>query len=324
MKGTYLFAITVVLLVGLQLYQPTLAQNQTAQNQTNPPEPPKNKTPSTNDTISTNDNDTISTNDIIQSLFDKSPPALFVSIIAVVVVIPVLFDMYLAYRRRPQEGTGKEGTRRPVGMAGLYRTLMSFGVILVLGTVIFYLLGLLTLNVTITDGNSTALTSLVDLLRNLGTILGTAVATIIAFYFGGRGAESAVEKAAAPKAGEKVPAEVKSTSPIEGATGVPVTSLVLVTFSEPMNKETINDATFTVKKQGETNSVTGKIDLTPDNKTATFDADPDFVTGTKYEVTIDIGAQTLTGDKLASAKRWSFTTESGTGSNDDVDDDSPS
>src|SRR6476659_10441402 len=111
MKGTYLLALTVVLLVGLQLYQPTLAQNQTAQNQTNPPEPPKNKTPSTND--------------IIQSLFDKSPPALFISIIAVVIVIPVLFDMYLAYRRRPQEGTGKEGARRPVGMAGLYRTLMS-------------------------------------------------------------------------------------------------------------------------------------------------------------------------------------------------------
>ena len=56
---------------------------------------------------------------------------------------------------------------------------------------------------------SPAFVVLVDLLRNLGIVLGTAVATIIAFYFGVRGTESAVEKAAnAVTSGMKVP-EVK-------------------------------------------------------------------------------------------------------------------
>jgi len=70
-----------------------------------------------------------------------------------------------------------------------YRSLMCFGVILLVGTVIFYLLALITLN--INNTNTSVLQSLVDLLKNLGTILGTALATIIAFYFGIRGAESA-------------------------------------------------------------------------------------------------------------------------------------
>ena len=71
---------------------------------------------------------------------------------------------------------------------------MAFGIIVLLGTVIFYLLALITLNMN--NPSTPAFESLVDLLRNLGIILGTALATIIAFYFGIRGTESAVEKAA--------------------------------------------------------------------------------------------------------------------------------
>ena len=78
-------------------------------------------------------------------------------------------------------------------MPGLYRSLMTFGIILLVGTVIFYLLALITLN--INSPNSAILQSLIDVLKNLGTILGTALATIIAFYFGMRGVESATEKA---------------------------------------------------------------------------------------------------------------------------------
>ncbi len=80
-------------------------------------------------------------------------------------------------------------------MPGLYRSLMTFGIIVLVGTVIFYLLALITLN--INNSTSPVLQSLIDILKNLGTILGTALATIIAFYFGMRGAESATEKAAA-------------------------------------------------------------------------------------------------------------------------------
>src|SRR4030095_14312631 len=96
---------------------------------------------------------------------------------------------------RPKEGTDKDNNRA-VGMPGLYRSLMTFGIILLVGTVIFYLLALITLN--INSSNTAILQSLIDILKNLGTILGTALATIIAFYFGMRGVESATEKAKTP------------------------------------------------------------------------------------------------------------------------------
>ncbi len=117
---------------------------------------------------------------------------------------------------------------------------------------LFYLLALITLN--INNSTSPVLQSLIDILKNLGAILGTALATIIAFYFGMRGAESATEKAAAAAtktSGEKVPPKVLNTLPADGATEVPVTSLVSATFSEPMSSPTINANTFTVKKADE-------------------------------------------------------------------------
>ena len=105
--------------------------------------------------------------------------------------------MWLAYHRKPtvsSNTTDKENVRA-LGMPGLYRSLMTFGVIVLVGTVIFYLLALITLN--IDNSTSPVLQSLVDILKNLSTILGTALATIVAFYFGVRGSESATEKAAA-------------------------------------------------------------------------------------------------------------------------------
>jgi hypothetical protein len=197
-------------------------------------------------------------------------------------------------------------------MPGLYRSLMTFGIIVLVGTVIFYLLALITLN--INNSTSPVLQSLIDILKNLGTILGTALATIIAFYFGMRGAESATEKAAAaatkPASGEKVPPKVINTMPADGATEVPITSLVSATFSEPMSSPTINTNTFTVKKADETTLITGIVSLSSDGKTAIFDSAQDFSPNTKYIAAIDIGAEDLAGNALVSAKQWSFTTKS--------------
>jgi hypothetical protein len=208
-------------------------------------------------------------------------------------------------------------------MPDLYRSLMTFGIIVLVGTVIFYLLALITLN--INDSTSPALQSLIDVLKSLGTILGTALATIIAFYFGTRAAESATEKAttaaaattaavtkaagaAAPS--EKEPPKVLNTIPADEATQVPVSSLVSATFSEPMSSPTINENTFIVRRadDGESTLIKGVLSLSPDNKTAIFDPEQDFSPNTKYFAEINTGAKDVTGNALASTKRWSFTT----------------
>jgi hypothetical protein len=251
---------------------------------------------------------------IISSIFESNLPALFIIVIFLIIIIPLVLDMFLAYRKKPKESTDKENNR-VVGMPGLYRSLMTFGIIVLVGTVIFYLLALITLN--INNSTSPVLQSLIDILKNLGTILGTALATIIAFYFGMRGAESATEKAAAAASaaatkqasGEKLPPQVLNTLPADGATEVPVTSLVSATFSEPMSSPTINTNTFTVKKADDTTPITGIVSLSSDGKTAIFNSTQDFSPNTKYVAAIDIGAEDLAGNVLVSAKRWSFTTK---------------
>ena len=206
-------------------------------------------------------------------------------------------------------------------MPDLYRSLMTFGIIVLVGTVIFYLLALITLN--INDSTSPALQSLIDVLKSLGTILGTALATIIAFYFGTRAAESATEKATAATtaavtkargigasvAVEKEPPIVLNTIPADGATQIPVSSLISATFSEPMSSPTINENTFTIKRaDDESTLIKGALSLSPDGKSAIFDPDQDLSPNTKYIAQINVGAKDLAGNALASVKRWSFST----------------
>jgi hypothetical protein len=261
--------------------------------------------------ITTTNATAVNTTTVINSIFDSNLPAVFIIVISLIIIIPLVLDMVLAYWKKPKGSSTDKENDRIVGMPGLYRSLMTFGIIVLVGTVIFYLLALITLN--INNSTSPVLQSLVDVLKSLGTILGTALATIIVFYFGTRGTEAAVEKAAAAmaakSAGEKAPPKVLNTIPADGATEVPVTSLISATFSEPMNSLTINENTFTVRKADVPTPIAGTISLSPDGKTAIFDPTPDLdPNNIKYTAEINEGAKDLAGNALVSAKRWSFTT----------------
>ena len=255
---------------------------------------------------------------VINSIFENNLPAIFIIVISSIIGVPLVLDIILAYRRKPTGGTDKDDNR-VVGMPDLYRSLMTFGIIVLVGTVIFYLLALITLN--INNSTSPVLQSLIDILKSLGTILGTALATIIAFYFGTRAAESATEKAAAATSAavtktaaaastfEKEPPKVLNTIPADKATQVPVSSLVSATFSEPMSSPTINENTFTIRRaDDESTLIKGALSLSPDGKTAIFDPEQDLSPNTKYVAEIGTGAKDLAGNALDSIKRWSFTT----------------
>ena len=263
---------------------------------------------------------TVNTTTVISSIFDNNLPAVFIIVIASIIGVPLVLDIILAYRRKPPTVStgGENSSNQVVGMPDLYRSLMTFGIIVIVGTVIFYLLALITLN--INDSTSPALQSLIDVLKSLGTILGTALATIIAFYFGTRAAESATEKttaavtkgavaAAGAAADEKEPPNVLNTIPADGATQVPITSLISTTFSEPMSSPTINGNTFTIRRaDDESTLIKGALSLSPDGKTAIFDPDQDLSPNTKCIAEIGTGAKDLAGNALTSTKRWSFST----------------
>jgi hypothetical protein len=251
------------------------------------------------------------------AIVDSALPYFFMIIIALVMIIPLGIDMFLAYRKKPmQSTTDRENKSGVIGMSGLYRTLMTFGVILLVGAVLFYILLLITLNVN--NFVNPALQSLIDVFKNLATILGTALATIIAFYFGMKGSEDAKEKGAAAATktttkddndNNKTPPKIIGTSPGDGENDVPIDSPVTNSFSKRMDTSTINSTTFNVKKDGTTTNIPATIHTSPDGKTAILSTRSNFDPNTKYIATIDIAVKDELGNALASPKSWSFRTK---------------
>ncbi|HXM99001.1 MAG TPA: Ig-like domain-containing protein [Candidatus Dormibacteraeota bacterium] len=98
---------------------------------------------------------------------------------------------------------------------------------------------------------------------------------------------------------------VVSTVPVNGATAVPVNTLVSATFSTAMNPATITGATFTVTGPGAT-PVAGAV--TYAGNTATFTPAAILANSTLFTATITTGAKDTTGAPLAANYVWTFTT----------------
>jgi Sec-independent protein secretion pathway component TatC len=92
--------------------------------------------------------------------------------IVLVFAVPVIIDL-----RKDRKDRSRDER------SDLYRALMTFGVIIVVGLVIIYLIGLINFNISQTNSN---VDGLIDVLKNLSTIVGTALAAIVAFYFGAK------------------------------------------------------------------------------------------------------------------------------------------
>jgi len=112
------------------------------------------------------------------------------------------------------------------------------------------------------------------------------------------------EVAAIPPAGDTTAPEVVCTNPGSNVTGWAIDKNVTATFSEEMDRRTINTSTFIVK-QG-TKPVPGKVTFA--GTTATFNPDSDLEKGTIYTGTMAAGVKDLSGNALPNSYEWSFTT----------------
>ena len=97
---------------------------------------------------------------------------------------------------------------------------------------------------------------------------------------------------------------VTSTDPANNATGVALNTLVVTTFSEPMDQTTITSLTFTLKQ--EATAVSGAITYT--GTKATFTPASNLTPNQIYTGTITTGAKNMSGNALASNHTFSFTT----------------
>ena len=246
---------------------------------------------------------------IVRSLLGENPSGTamtILGIIGLVIAIPLSIDLILAHIRR-QRDTAQGTASAPVGMPGLYRALMTFGVILIVGTLVFYAIGLVIANISMIG--QPGVQALIDVLRNLASILGTALASVIAFYFGSRASEKAAEKATSKEAlvsVGSVPPDVISMSPANGSSGVQINSPIIATFSEPIRPSTITAGSFTVKYDDST--LPGIITVSEDKRTITFTPLPSLQSNKQHTVTVTTGVMNLSGNGMKSDKIWSFHT----------------
>jgi hypothetical protein len=103
------------------------------------------------------------------------------------------------------------------------------------------------------------------------------------------------------------PPVVISTTPIDGATNIPITtSAITATFNTPMDGNTITANSFTVQDQNG-QAFSGTITFDAASNTATFTPLSPFSYGKTYTVTISSDVKDLSANAL-SAKTWTFNT----------------
>ena len=95
--------------------------------------------------------------------------------------------------------------------------------------------------------------------------------------------------------------------PSDGRTGVVATTQVLANFSKPMDKPA-TQAAFSLKRTSNGVAVSGTMDWAGD--ALVFEPASPFADLTQYTATISTAAKDSSGNNLAAAKIWKFTTAS--------------
>lgn len=109
---------------------------------------------------------------------------------------------------------------------------------------------------------------------------------------------------------DETPPTVTSVSPIEGATDVPINSEVSVTFSEPVDPDTITATTFELRDAGN-NLVDAVVTYNSGTNTAILTPDTPLNFNAQYTAKVIgglAGVKDLDGSALANDYIWSFTT----------------
>ena len=267
-----------------------------------------------NETIAAAERRANATQAAVQRVFTDLPNSIALglfSAIVLVIAVPVFTDLFWAHYRRYKQKT----VERPLGMPGLYRSVMAFGLIAIISILVVYLVALVSFYITV---QSDAADALINVLQNLAAIIGTALATVIAFYFGSRGAENITDKAliaagvrlpgTAGQGDQAGPPKITGRYPERDQSNIGVSTQIVSIFNKKMNSATITKNTFTLKKEGSNVNVEVEDVRLENNVTAVLQPIGDLDKGTKYVVTIMKDVEDQAGNKMDSDETWSFTT----------------
>ncbi len=116
-------------------------------------------------------------------------------------------------------------------------------------------------------------------------------------------------------AADTTPPTIATRNPASNATGVPISTGVVITFSEPMNAATVTTSTFYLQTGG--NPVSASLNYDAPNRRATLQPYAPLTPSTAYLVTVkggESGVKDVAGNPLVADDTWTFTTGSGGGS----------
>ncbi len=99
---------------------------------------------------------------------------------------------------------------------------------------------------------------------------------------------------------------VSSTTPNNGATGIPQATQVKAVFSKAMNSASITSSTFMLSSPN--GSVAGRVSYNSFTRTATFVPSANLSSNVSYTAALTTGVKDTSGVSLAAQTAWSFTT----------------
>jgi hypothetical protein len=99
---------------------------------------------------------------------------------------------------------------------------------------------------------------------------------------------------------DTTPPTLVDSSPSDGAIGAPREGSITLTFSEPMNKASVESAFFIAVSS---TSIAGSFSWNPAGTQAVFDPNTDFAYGTTVQWSLTNGATDLAGNTLSSTSR---------------------
>lgn len=104
-----------------------------------------------------------------------------------------------------------------------------------------------------------------------------------------------------------IPPAVTATTPVNGATGIALTTSISATFSADMDASTLTSASFTIG--GVTPAAVNGITYDAATRTVTFIPSANLAFSTTYTATITTAVKDTIGTAMAANKVWSFTTK---------------
>jgi predicted PurR-regulated permease PerM len=129
------------------------------------------------------------TSEVKNALSDFIPQKIqdLLILVFLIIAIPLILNLILVFVRRMMPPPDNKKNRLVDRLTNrentdFYRALMTFGLILIVGLLVFFLIGIISVNVDKPQNDS--LTAIINIVQNLAAILGTALASVIAFYFG--------------------------------------------------------------------------------------------------------------------------------------------